>query len=112
MIKSIISQSLIFSDNSIRSIEIDRSARDQNKLIKRLSEHGQNFDLTDFLAAEVLANTKKIVFKPLNINRGRNGVERFELPEYRNIKIDFSEFEDFCSGICLISEYLEELKHK
>jgi hypothetical protein len=112
LIESIISHSLIFSDNSILSIKIDRSARDQNKLIKRLNEHGQNFDLTDFLAAEVLANTKKIVFELLDINRGRNGVERFELPEYRNIKIDFSEFEDFCSSICLISEYLEELKHK
>jgi hypothetical protein len=35
----------------------------------------KTFDLTDFVADEVLANTKKIVFKPLNINRGRNGVE-------------------------------------
>ncbi len=93
-------------------IEIDRSARDQMKLSKRLNEKGQNFDLTDFLAAEVLANTKKIVFKPLQITRGKNGVERIELPDYRNIKIDFNEFEDFCNGICLISEHLEELKNK
>ncbi len=80
--------------------------------MKRLNEHGQNFDLTDFVAAEVLANTKKIVLKPLQINRGRNGIERVELPEYRNIKIDFNEFEDFCNGVCLISEYLDELKNK
>jgi hypothetical protein len=97
---------------SIYLIEIDRSVRDQNNLIKRLNEHGQNFDLTDFVAAEVLANTKKIVFKPLQINRGRNGIEWIELPEYRNIKIDFNEFEDFCNGVCLISEYLEEMKKK
>jgi hypothetical protein len=52
------------------------------------------------------------VFKPLQITRVKNGIERIELPEYRNIKIDFNEFEDFCSGICLITEYLEELKNK
>jgi hypothetical protein len=80
--------------------------------MKRMNEHGQVFDLTDFMAAEVLPNIKKIVFKPLQINRSRNGIERFELPEYRNIKIDFSEFDDFCNGIVLITDYLEELKNK
>jgi len=80
--------------------------------MKRLNEHGQIFDLTDFMAAEVLPNMKKIVFKPLQINRSRNGIERFELTEYRNIKIDFSEFEDFCNGIVLITDYLAELKNK
>jgi hypothetical protein len=78
--------------------------------MKRLNERGQNFDLTDFVAAEVLINAKKIVFKPLQVNRGKSGVERIELPDYRNIKIDFNEFEDFCKGICLISDYLEENK--
>jgi hypothetical protein len=97
---------------SIYLIEIDRSARDQTKVMKKLNEQGLNFDLTNFVAAEVLASTKKIVFKPLQINRGRNGAERIELPEYRNIKIDFNEFEDFCNGICLISEYLDEIKNK
>jgi hypothetical protein len=43
-------------------IEIDRSIREQTKLIKILNEQGENFNLTDFVAAEVLANTKKIAF--------------------------------------------------
>jgi hypothetical protein len=42
-------------------MEINRSVRDQTKLIKRLKEQGQIFDLTDFVAAEVLGNKENCV---------------------------------------------------
>ncbi len=97
--------------NVLNPIEIGRSVMDQTKLIKNLMNKDK-ISILLTVAAEILANTKKIVFELLQISRGKNGIQRIKLPEYRNIKINFNEFEDFCNGVCLISEYHEELKNK
>ncbi len=61
-------------------MEIDRSVRNQTKLIKRLKEQGQNFDLTDFVAAEVLENKENFVQATSNKSqKERNRTNRIEL---------------------------------